>query len=159
MPETVPEEPAPEPALLKQETALTASSVSLEEMIPVQGSASKHKLSMFLDSGSTAEGSDKGYLTIDAQLLQMLFQALACPKCDIISLQLQVCHSLNLGFVQKMRVLCISCRKDISLSCSLTLLEDRCYDLNRRVVASSLVVLLGPEELEKLCPRFTMRLR
>ena len=60
MPEMMPEEPAPEPALLEQETALTASNVSLEEMIPVQGSASKHKLSMFLDSRSAAEGSDKG---------------------------------------------------------------------------------------------------
>ena len=63
MPEMMPEEPAPEPALLEQETALTlvtASNVSLEEMIPVQGSASKHKLSMFLDSRSATEGSDKG---------------------------------------------------------------------------------------------------
>ena len=58
MPEMMPEEPAPEPALLEQETALTASNVSLEEMIPVQGSASKHKLSMFLDSRSAA--GDKG---------------------------------------------------------------------------------------------------
>ena len=37
MPEMMPEEPAPEPALLEQETALTASNVSLEEMFLWRG--------------------------------------------------------------------------------------------------------------------------
>ena len=92
MPEMMPEEPAPEPALLEQETALTASNVSLEEMIPVQGSASKHKLSMFLDSRSAAEGSDKGCVITRSSFK---FYSRLWPVLNA--------SVLNLGFVQKMR--------------------------------------------------------
>ena len=45
---------------------------------------------------------------------------------------------------------CTSCKEEnISSSCSSTFLEDRSYDLNRRVVAASLDVSVGPEELGK----------
>ena len=153
VPAVVPEEPEPEPAVLEQETAPADSAASLEDMIPVQESASKRKLSMFSDSGSGAEGSGKSYFIVDAQLLQSLFEPLACPTCFNNSLQLQVCESKNLGFVRKMQVSCTSCKEEdtISSSCSSTLLEDRSYDLNRRVVAASLVVGLGPEALSKFC--------
>ena len=129
MPEpTLPEEEPPVPV---EEPQLEPCE-SLEEMIPVQTSASKRKLSVFADEGSTT--NDEGCLVVYFSLLRHLIAPLACPLCHHSSLQIEKRKSQNLGFVQKLTVLCTSCKEDVGSSMSWSLLEDHSYEMNRRAV-------------------------
>ncbi|KAK3800666.1 hypothetical protein RRG08_003073 [Elysia crispata] len=104
---------------------------------------------MFADEGSTTD--DEGCLIVDFSLLRHLIAPLACPLRHHSSLQIEKRKSQNLGFVQKLTVLCTSCNEAVSSSMSSGLLEDRSYDMNRRAVAASPVKGMGPTGLSKFC--------
>ncbi|GFO16087.1 hypothetical protein PoB_004259200 [Plakobranchus ocellatus] len=126
---------------------------TLEDIIPVQESASKCKFGMFQDQDlpHAVLLQDWDGTLMPCQLLGALITPLACPLCFQSTLQLRMCTAQNLGFVRKVKVLCSSFELDIVSTSTSPLLADRGYDLNRRAVAASLVTGLGPEGLSKFC--------